>query len=307
MDYTMLVNKYHKISIEEINNIKKVSYKNALNESVLVEEETLLHFLKLKESIKAKENITMEIDSAFRSIEEQEELLEVHKKNYGEGYSKKYVALPKTSEHHTGLAIDFIIKINNKFPSNNDDIMKNREIYEKVHPYLSEFGFILRYPKEKEKITGYNYEPWHIRYVTREVAKDISSRNLTLEEYYIKENSGVLLVNKEKNMTSRDVVNIVSEILGIKKVGHTGTLDPLAEGLLVITIGDATKIGELLTNEDKEYIAEFTLGYETDTLDTEGKITNKKEPDKNIDIQKALKYFTKEYMQEVPIYSAVKW
>ena len=305
MDYTMLVNKYHKITKEEIEKIKKVSSKNVRNEDILVEEETLFCFNKLKKFIKAKENITIGIEGAFRSIEEQEKILDELTNTYGKEYSKKYVAMPKTSEHHTALAIDFVIEHDGKYPKDNDEIMKDKDIYEKLHKYLSNFGFILRYPKGKEKITKYNYEPWHIRYVGKS-AKEIEEKNLTLEEYYIKKNSGILLVNKEKDMTSRDVVNIVSKTLGIKKVGHTGTLDPLATGLLVITIGDATKIGELLITSDKEYIAQFKLGVLTDTLDITGNILKTKEIKKHIDINQALKYFTKTYMQEVPIFSAVK-
>ena len=82
---------------------------------------------------------------------------------------------------------------------------------------------------------------------------------------------GILIIDKEKNYTSRDVVNIVSKTLKTKKVGHTGTLDPLATGILVICVGKATKLVDILTNHDKEYIADITFGIETDTLDSTGK------------------------------------
>ena len=84
--------------------------------------------------------------------------------------------------------------------------------------------------------------------------------------------NGILVVNKEKDYTSRDVVNIVSKILNTKKVGHTGTLDPIACGVLVLTIGKCTKLCDYLTSSYKEYIAEFELGYETDTLDNTGSV-----------------------------------
>lgn len=119
--------------------------------------------------------------------------------------------------------------------------------------------------------------------------------------------NGILLVKKEKDYTSRDVVNIVSKALKTKKVGHTGTLDPLAEGVLVVTIGTSTKLSELLTSSYKEYIASVTLGILTDTLDTEGVIL--KEEDKYISedkIKDALNNKVGKYIQEVPIYSAVK-
>ena len=82
--------------------------------------------------------------------------------------------------------------------------------------------------------------------------------------------NGILLVNKKENWTSRDVVNRVGKILGTKKVGHTGTLDPLATGVLVLCIGSATKLNEILTSTYKEYEAEITLGLLTDTLDITG-------------------------------------
>ena len=88
--------------------------------------------------------------------------------------------------------------------------------------------------------------------------------------------NGVLLINKEEGYTSRDVVNIVSKKLQIKKVGHAGTLDPLATGLLVIGVGKATKILDLLTLDTKEYIATVKMGLATDTLDITGKVIQKK-------------------------------
>lgn len=120
-------------------------------------------------------------------------------------------------------------------------------------------------------------------------------------------NDGVLIVNKPKGLTSRDVVNKVSKILKTKKIGHTGTLDPIASGVLVLTIGRATKLSEVITIEEKRYIATAILGVYTKTLDTEGTIL--KEENINIEKQKieeVLKSFKKTYNQQVPIYSAVK-
>ena len=118
---------------------------------------------------------------------------------------------------------------------------------------------------------------------------------------------GILVVDKDKNYTSRDIVNMVSKTFGIKKVGHTGTLDPLATGVLVICVGQATKLVELLTCDEKEYIAEITLGIDTDTLDITGNILKEKET--KIDtlmIDKVLKEMIGIYEQEVPKYSAIK-
>ena len=119
---------------------------------------------------------------------------------------------------------------------------------------------------------------------------------------------GILLINKDKGLTSRDVVNLVSKKLNIKKVGHAGTLDPLATGLLVIGIGSGTKILDLLTMDYKEYIATVKMGIETDTLDITGKVI-KENYDFSLsyeELEKTLKKFQKQYYQSVPKYSAVK-
>ena len=119
---------------------------------------------------------------------------------------------------------------------------------------------------------------------------------------------GILLINKEKGMTSRDVVNKVSYLLKTKKVGHTGTLDPMATGVLVLGINKGLKIIEDLTALDKEYEAEITLGINTDTLDITGNILEEKVVNNitNDDIDKVLNSFIGDYNMEVPIYSAIK-
>ncbi len=119
--------------------------------------------------------------------------------------------------------------------------------------------------------------------------------------------NGIIIIDKEKNMTSRDVVNKVSKILGTKKIGHTGTLDPLATGVLVLCVGKATKLVDLITGYDKEYIAKVCLGTLTDTLDITGNIIKEKETNITKEkIENTLKSFIPGYEQEVPIYSAVK-
>ena len=88
----------------------------------------------------------------------------------------------------------------------------------------------------------------------------------------VTEIDGVLLVDKAPGMTSHDVVAIARRTLGTKKVGHCGTLDPLATGLLLITIGRGTKIQDLLMSEDKEYVGTIRLGEVTDSQDADGQI-----------------------------------
>lgn len=121
------------------------------------------------------------------------------------------------------------------------------------------------------------------------------------------ESNGILVINKDKGYTSRDVVNVISKLFGTKKVGHNGTLDPLATGVLVICLNRYTKLNELLSSNEKEYIAEVTLGIKTDTLDIEGTVLEEKEVYINKDdLEKTLQKFVGDYEQEVPIYSAVK-
>lgn len=120
--------------------------------------------------------------------------------------------------------------------------------------------------------------------------------------------NGVIVVNKSKGITSRDLVNKLVKVFGTKSIGHIGTLDPMATGVLVCLIGKYTKLGSIMVNHDKEYIATFKLNVLTDTLDIEGKVL--KTDDKKIsleDMNGAIEHFNGlTYMQEVPIYSAVK-
>ena len=120
---------------------------------------------------------------------------------------------------------------------------------------------------------------------------------------------GIILINKEKNYTSHDVVNKVKKITK-SKVGHTGTLDPNATGVLPLLLGNATKISKYLINHDKEYEVLLQLGTKTDTADAEGKIIEEK--DVNIDslseenVKKVLSTFLGKQKQIPPMYSAIK-
>lgn len=120
--------------------------------------------------------------------------------------------------------------------------------------------------------------------------------------------NGVIVVNKPEGITSRDVVNKLVKVFSTKSIGHIGTLDPMATGVLVCLVGKYTKLGSIMVDHDKEYIATFKLNILTDTLDSEGKIL--KTDNKRIsleEMQTAIEHFNGlTYTQEVPIYSAVK-
>ena len=120
---------------------------------------------------------------------------------------------------------------------------------------------------------------------------------------------GIILINKEKGCTSHDVVNKVKHIFN-EKVGHTGTLDPNATGLLPILVGKGTKLSAYLINHDKEYEVTLKLGIKTDTADSEGKVINEQNVDNSMmqseKIVKVLDSFIGKQMQTPPIYSAIK-
>ena len=121
--------------------------------------------------------------------------------------------------------------------------------------------------------------------------------------------NGILIVNKPKQYTSHDVVAKVKKICG-EKVGHTGTLDPMATGVLPLLIGQGTKLSKYLINHDKIYVSTIQLGKKTDTLDSEGNIIEEKAIDIKLlnkeNVQKVLDFQKGKQTQTPPIYSAIK-
>lgn len=176
----LLVNKNHIFNEKDIENFEMVEYENYKEKTLFIESETFKHFEMLRAHLKV-DGIIIEIDDAYRSLESQENLFLKFMNKYGMAYTESIVAMPGTSEHHTGQAIDLIIQNDGKWIEENDDLLKEVEIFNKIHNSLKHFGFILRYPKGKEDITGYPYEPWHIRYVGEDISMNIGDK--TLEEY----------------------------------------------------------------------------------------------------------------------------
>jgi tRNA pseudouridine55 synthase len=119
---------------------------------------------------------------------------------------------------------------------------------------------------------------------------------------------GILTIHKQSGMTSHDVVQAVRRIVKEKRVGHTGTLDPMATGVLVLCIGKATRIAQYLEAGEKEYEAVMRLGQTTDTLDAEGRVLETRTyiPPDRAEVLKALEGFTGAIMQQPPVYSALK-
>ena len=182
-DYMILVNKQNKLPDDWEDRIELVDYTNGLGETVKIEKKAAEAFEKLREEL-SNEYDVIEADSTYRSVARQQEIWDEFLAEKGEEYTKKYVAVPGTSEHHTGLAIDIKLNKNGTIVYDNDEMTAERDIFSRIHAKLAEYGFILRYPEGKEDITGYGAEVWHFRYIDdKEIAKEIMDNGLTLEEY----------------------------------------------------------------------------------------------------------------------------
>ena len=170
----ILVNKGNKLNNDFIpENLVKVK-RCSLGNFYLEEEAAYAYESMCVDLINKGLNIS--ITSAYRSYDEQKELYNTYLKLYGKSYVDKYVAIPGCSEHQTGLAVDL--------ESLEYDIFKNSQEYLWVKENSYKYGFIIRYQKGREKITGYSAEEWHIRYVGKKTAEYIYKNNITFEEYY---------------------------------------------------------------------------------------------------------------------------
>ena len=192
IDYLALVNKLHPLPADWEEALETVKITNSLGDEVEVEQKAYDAYLLLKEDLEKNNGIFLELDSARRSVAAQQEIMDRFTEKYGADYAAKTVAAPGYSEHHTGLALDLYFRIR-KEDGTFTDVYYNEEmtkpeyegIWDAVHARLADYGFILRYLKEKEYITGYGYEPWHIRYIgSPEKAREIMAQpGMTLEVY----------------------------------------------------------------------------------------------------------------------------
>ena len=174
----MLKNKFYSLdNTYNSDNMKKVSNQYSYGENQMVTEDTYDAFLSMFNAAK-KEDLTLIINSSFRSYEEQEEVYNDYKNTRGEEYADSIAAHPGFSEHQTGMAID--IQTYGSKASTFEEFDEFKWLQENAHKY----GFILRYPKGKEYITGYAYESWHYRYVGIEAATYIHENDITFDEYY---------------------------------------------------------------------------------------------------------------------------
>ena len=191
IDYLVLVNRLHPLPEGWLDGIETVMTTNSLGDDVEVEKNTYKAYLQLKKYLEKNCGVFLELDNGCRSVARQQEIMDEFTARYGADYAAKFVAPPGYSEHHTGLALDLYFRIKGDDGTftdvyYNEDMTRDEyhELWKTVHAKLADYGFILRALEGREHITGYAYEPWHIRYVgdTR-IAKEIMAEDITLEEY----------------------------------------------------------------------------------------------------------------------------
>ena len=189
IDYLVLVNKRSALPEGWEDALQTVTVMNSVGDEAEVETKACDAYLALKKDLEENDGIYLELDSARRSVAAQQDIVDRFTEQYGADYAAKTAAAPGFSEHHTGLALDLYFRRKGDDGKStdvyyNEDLVQYPEVWEKIHAKLAGYGFILRYPEGEEQITGYSYEPWHIRYLDNaEIAKEITEEGLTLEEY----------------------------------------------------------------------------------------------------------------------------
>lgn len=175
---TMLVNKYNALSKDyEVENLTNISKTYSYGENKKLNKEAYDAFISLAEDAK-KEGYTILIVSSYRTYQEQEDVWKDYKASFGTRKADAYAARAGSSEHETGLAID----VADYYDKN--DKFEDTESFQWMQTNAHKYGYILRYPKGKENITGYSYEAWHYRYVGVETATKVYNEGITYDEYY---------------------------------------------------------------------------------------------------------------------------
>ena len=173
-DYLILVNSQHPIPPDFRETVDLVEIRNDRGTCFLLERETAAHYKALKAYLQEKEGILVDLDSAYRDEASQQRIWDEFTATFGSAYAEKYAAIPGTSEHHTGLALDVCLIKEGRVIDDNDEMNAETEIFDRIYPHLARFGFIHRY----------KHECWHYRYVGgKETARKIAETGCSLEEY----------------------------------------------------------------------------------------------------------------------------
>ena len=183
-DYLLLVNAENKVPEDFAETVELVPAENVAGNQFKVEKKTYEAYLALEKDAMESYGIQTVLLNSYRTIEMQTNSYEHYMKLCGEEYTKKYVAYPGCSEHHTGLAIDVGVLLDGKVYRTVEELLEVDHLLKKVWEKLPQYGFILRYPAGKEAITGIGYEPWHFRYIdSPEIAREIAEKGICFEEY----------------------------------------------------------------------------------------------------------------------------
>ena len=266
IDYMALVNKTHKLPDDWEANLETVHMTNSVGDDVEVEKKAYDAYLKLKAELE-KKGVYVDLDSARRSVADQQRIMDEFTEQYGADYAAKTVAKPGYSEHHTGLALDLYLIIDGMDVVENEDMIQYPEIWSKIHAKLADYGFILRYLDGSEHITGYGYEPWHIRYLDNvDTAKEITSKGVTFEEYLGAYTGGSVSIDygTSKLYTEDELKDAVIQIKC--KFAFWGDVDLKS----IRYAGDEKATDEMLAkmneiNPDGKYtqVAEFLMDFHT--------------------------------------------
>ena len=173
----MLINKYNRLSDDfEPDKLVEID-SNYRNDNMQMGAKVAVDaFIEMYRAA-ASEGLGLVINSGYRSYNEQQEICNTYRSLYGDNYVKNYVSFPGFSEHQTGLAFDI--------GSTSSNVFAESKEYQWMLKNAHKYGFILRFPKRGENITGFKTEPWHYRYVGKEIANYIYENNITFEEYYV--------------------------------------------------------------------------------------------------------------------------
>ena len=239
IDYLVLVNKKYKLPDDYESKVDLINATNYLPSprTFEIERKAFEYYTQLRNKLLEENNIQIELDSVYRSVKRQQEIWDEFIEKYGEEYTISHVAVPGHSEHHTGLAIDICLVVNGTVIDDNDEMIAQREIFAKIHEKLADYGFILRYPEGKKYITGYDYEPWHLRFVLVDNAKAIKNQDVTLEEF----------LGKDDERYTDDITDDIT--------------DNLTDDLTDDTTDDITDdtTDDITDNRDKGYILDNNL------------------------------------------------
>ena len=270
IDYMALVNKTHKLPDDWEEHLETVHMTNSVGDDVEVEKKAYDAYLKLKAELE-KEGVYVDLDSARRSVSDQQRIMNEFTEEYGADYAAKTVAKPGYSEHHTGLALDLYLIIDGKDVVENEDMIKY-------------YGFILRYLDGSEHITGYGYEPWHIRYLDNvDTAKEITSKGITFEEYLGAYTGGPVSIDygTSKLYTEDELKDAVIQIkckfafwgnVDLKSISYAGdekaTDEMLAKMNEIDPDGKYTQVAEFLMDfHTPKEIGELTFNPDADYND----------------------------------------